>query len=80
MFGELPAYGFYCRHVKNLKMHNVQLKTAKPDLRHALVCDDVAGLWLDGLDPECSAGAGPIIRLSQVQGAMIRGCILAPSH
>jgi hypothetical protein len=76
MFGTLPAYGFYCRHVKNLKVRNVQLRTTEPDLRHAWVCDDVAGFWLDGLDAGCSPGAGALLRLSQVQGALIRGCIL----
>ena len=77
MFGVLPAYGFYCRHVKNLKFHNVQLRTAKADLRHALVCDGVAGLWLDGLDPECTPRGGPILCLKQIQGAMIRGSMLS---
>ena len=41
MFGELPAYGFYARHVNGLRFSNVRLRTAKPDLRHAMVLDDV---------------------------------------
>jgi polygalacturonase len=52
MFGRLPAYGLYCRHVKGLKLANVQLQTARPDLRQALVCDDVEGLVVDGLDAD----------------------------
>ncbi|MFQ6034360.1 MAG: glycoside hydrolase family 28 protein [Sedimentisphaerales bacterium] len=41
MFGRLPAYGFYCRHVKGLRISNVQLQLLKPDQRHAIVFEDV---------------------------------------
>jgi len=41
MFGVLPAYGFYCRHVRGLKFINVQLQTTTSDQRHAVVCEDV---------------------------------------
>ncbi|MBM4028087.1 MAG: glycoside hydrolase, partial [Planctomycetes bacterium] len=37
MFGMLPAYGFFCRHVQGLVLQNVHLQTATPDHRHALV-------------------------------------------
>lgn len=47
MFGRLPAYGFFCRHVKNLYLSRVELALASPDSRPALVCDDVADLELD---------------------------------
>ena len=50
MFGELPAYGFYARHVNGLRFANVRLRTSKPDLRHAMVLDDVEDLAIDGLD------------------------------
>lgn len=46
MFGVLPAYGFYCRHVNNLRLLNAQVSLAHEDLRPALVCDDVAGVRL----------------------------------
>jgi hypothetical protein len=44
MFGTLPAYGLYCRHVKNLRLLDVQVSFEHEDLRPALVCEDVAGL------------------------------------
>jgi polygalacturonase len=44
MFGVLPASGFYCRHVKNLRLLDVQVSFEHEDLRPALVCEDVAGL------------------------------------
>ena len=74
MFGVLPAYGFYCRHVKGLKFTNLQLQTAAPDQRHALVCEDVEDALIDDLDTLCSPGASAIIRLAEVKGIFIRGC------
>ncbi len=41
MFGVLPAYGLYFRHVNGLKLTNVDLRCAKPDLRPAMIYDDV---------------------------------------
>jgi hypothetical protein len=46
MFGSLPAYGFYCRHVEDLRFAKIELDFQKPDARPSLVCDDVAGLQL----------------------------------
>jgi polygalacturonase len=74
MFGRLPAYGFYCRHVKGLKLHNVKLLLAAPDPRHAVVFDDVEELDLDGLDCAWSPGAAPLLKMTRTRAAMIRGC------
>jgi polygalacturonase len=43
MFGEMPAYGFFIRHVKGLEMNNVELSYRKEDLRPAFVLNDVKG-------------------------------------
>ncbi|MGH9397804.1 MAG: rhamnogalacturonidase [Terriglobia bacterium] len=43
MFGTMPAYGFYIRHVKGLEMSNVEVQCAKADLRPAFVLDSVQG-------------------------------------
>jgi len=74
MFGVLPAYGFYCRHIRGLRFSNVQLRTTAPDLRHAMVFDDVQDLALDGLDAAFRPGAAPMLKLMQTQRALIRGC------
>ena len=49
MFGELPAWGFYVRHVKNIVFENVDLRAVAPDFRPALVFDDVQSPTLDGM-------------------------------
>jgi polygalacturonase len=74
MFGDLPAYGFYVRHARGIRFTNVRLATEKPDLRPALVCDDVENLNVDGLEAAWSAGAVSMVRFSQVRGATVRGC------
>ncbi len=74
MFGDLPAYGFYCRHVKGLRFSNIQLRTATADLRHAMVFDDVENLAVDGLDAAFWPGGAAMLDLTQVRDAFIRGC------
>ncbi len=73
MFGRLPAYGFYCRHVKGLKLLNVQLQLAKSDQRHGIVLEDVEDALIDGLVAPHSAGANSIVRLTDVKKVFIRG-------
>jgi len=41
MFGTLPAYGFFIRHAKGIKLSNIQLITMEQDLRPAFILDDV---------------------------------------
>jgi hypothetical protein len=42
-FKELPAWGFYVRHVKNLTIDNVTLTAQGKEYRPAIVLDDVQG-------------------------------------
>ena len=44
MFGELPAYGFFIRHVKGLQMRDVELSYLKPDMRPPFWLNDVNGI------------------------------------
>jgi hypothetical protein len=75
MFGRLPAYGLYCRHVNGLKLTNVQLQLANDDKRHAVVLEDVKDATIDGLDAPYSSGAASLLRLTGVQNTLIRGCM-----
>ena len=70
MFGTLPAYGFYCRHVTGLKLRDVRLWLERPDARPAVVCDDAKDLVLDGLSVRPAAGAA--VRLLHSPGATLR--------
>ena len=44
MFGELPSYGLYLRHIRNITLENVQFSLDAPDFRPAIVEEDVEGL------------------------------------
>jgi hypothetical protein len=40
MFGRLPAYGFYFRHVRGLRLRDVEMRTVSPEARPAQVFVD----------------------------------------
>lgn len=44
MFGELPAWGFYVRHVEGITFKNIKLRIDSADYRPAFVFDDVKKL------------------------------------
>jgi hypothetical protein len=43
MFGDLPATGFFVRHVRNLEISNVEIATRAADARPAFWLKDVEG-------------------------------------
>lgn len=49
MFGELPAWGFYLRHVEGIKMNKVTLRYKEDDFRPAVVLDDARNISFDRL-------------------------------
>jgi polygalacturonase len=52
MFGELPSWGFYVRHVKGLSMKNISVKVEEYDYRPAFVFDDVSNLEMKQIKVE----------------------------
>ncbi|HVU16790.1 MAG TPA: glycosyl hydrolase family 28-related protein [Candidatus Didemnitutus sp.] len=50
MFGDMPSYGFFFRHVTGVTLHHVQIRTERPDARPAMVLTDVSGAWFDHLN------------------------------
>lgn len=74
MFGELPAFGFFCRHVRALTFRNVKIETTKPDPRHAMVFDDVQDLTVERLSAPYAPDAVAPMRLTRVRSATIRDC------
>jgi len=74
MFGTLPAYGFFCRHVNGLRFHNIKLQTEKADHRHAMVFDDVSDAVVDSLDAPFAADAAGMIRCTNSRNLFVRNC------
>jgi len=50
MFGELPAWGLYVRHMDGLVLKNIKFSMDAPDYRPALVFDDVQNLQIKSLN------------------------------
>src|SRR5262249_51834878 len=70
-------YGFYCRHIRGLRLNNLHLATSEPDQRPAIHCDDVEDLRVEGFEASAPSSGEPLIRLLNVNRALIAGC-LAP--
>jgi polygalacturonase len=43
MFGEIPAYGFFIRHVRDIEMNDVEISYLKEEMRPAFMLSDVRG-------------------------------------
>ena len=71
MFGMLPAYGMYVRHVEMIDLNNVVFSFDKEETRSALVLDDVFRATVDGFYAEGSSGMPSLIYLKDVRQAMV---------
>ncbi len=76
MFGTLPAYGFYLRHVQGVRLRDVEFRYATPDQRPAVVVDDAADLHVDGLIAQAEQGVAQVL-LRDVRHARVNGCGLS---
>jgi len=72
MFGPLPAHGFFCRHVRGLRLSRMRVETAQPDARPGLVCQDVGGMELFGW--AAAANKSPAVVFHEVRNALVHGC------
>ena len=74
MFGVLPAYGFYCRHVRGLRFSNVRVDFIEPDPRPSLICDDVEDLEIFGWNAAMASKIHAVIHFDNVRQALLHGC------
>jgi polygalacturonase len=74
MFGTLPSYGFFCRHVKGLRLQNIRLQTSTSDHRHALLLDDVENAAVDSLETPFAKDSAAMLRLDDGRSISIRNC------
>jgi len=66
-FGQIPAYGFYIRHAKNIRMSNINLEFEQPDYRPAFILEDVKGAVFNDLHVQTISGT-PVFELKEVTG------------
>ncbi len=71
MFGELPAWGFFVRHVNGISMKNVTLRYKESDFRTPMIFDDVKNLQLENIKIP-AAVSPPVIVLNNVADPVIK--------
>jgi len=71
MFGKLPAYGFYFRHVRNLRFSDAELSFEGDDHRPAVVCDDVKDAVITGFDAQSASLCKGLLYFRNVDGVYV---------
>lgn len=74
MFGRLPAYGLYSRHVNGLRLRQLEFACGPQEARPALCCEDVRDIEVAGFRSPAIQGTQPALRLVQTRRAFIHGC------
>lgn len=70
MFGEIPAYGFFIRHVRGLEMNNVSVSYLKDDARAPFIINDGKAIELRNLKAAHAAGI-PTFILNDIENFSI---------
>ena len=60
---EVPFVGFFARHVRGLTLTNVRIDDIKPEVRAAIVCDNVENLEIAGAKLGATFSGDSVIRL-----------------
>lgn len=66
VWGNLPSYGFFVKHVKNILFQNISLKSEYPDPRFPFIACYVDNLTIDGLKVD-NIDDKPMIQLINVK-------------
>ena len=74
-FGDMPAYGFFIRHAKNIELNHVEMKLENDDFRPAIILDDVTGASLNYVKTN-KIGSAPTLSVRNVQDLRITNCSL----
>jgi len=73
MFGRLPCYGLYVRHVQGLTLQNVNISSQVGDPRPMLSTDDVQQLVVQNVTGTPSDPSQPFIDLKNTRSVQIQG-------
>jgi len=75
--GTMPSWGMFARHVKNLTLDRVELRTAAPDFRPAIMMDDATDVTFSSVKFPQVAGVPPFT-LRGVHAFTTRFCPALP--
>ncbi len=73
MFGDLPAYGLFCRHAEGLVLDGIRFHLEQPDARPAMILDRVEDLDLRAISAAPASGDEPVAVLRNVRRCLIQG-------
>jgi len=73
MFGRLPTFGIYCRHVNGLTLSDVDLVSKQNDPRPMLICDTVKKLSLRNITGTPPSRGAETIRLTDASDVAVSG-------
>jgi polygalacturonase len=73
MFGPIPAYGLFARHVRNLAVRDVAVSFVAAELRPPVILHDVAGAVFERVVAQRAPGV-PFFILRGVRDFAARGC------
>jgi len=76
-FGEIPAYGFFIRHAKEIELNNVTVGFTEEDFRPAFILDNVKGAEFNNVDAQTVANV-PAFVLKQVEEFSTHRCGAVP--
>jgi hypothetical protein len=68
---EIPAYGFFVRHVKGIEFNDVEVSFLKEDLRPAFHLENVTGVEFNHVKAQYAAGV-PVIVLTGVHDFLVQ--------
>ena len=74
MLGDLPAYGFFVRHVDGITFRDVELSYNEEEHRSAMLFNDVENLKLLNVDAEIADDALGQLVLQSSRNVFINGC------
>jgi hypothetical protein len=75
MWGNLPAYGFYIRHARGIKLNNISLSYYEKDERSAMELDDVKDMEIFSLYAKISPEANHLIGINNSKDIFIENSI-----
>lgn len=71
MFGPLPSYGLYVKHVKGIKLNNIRCSFANEDERPAIALENTADFEIKGLSMATTANTNAPIYLKNTSNGLI---------
>ncbi len=63
MFGKIPAYGFFIRHVEEIEMHHVKIDYNKKEERPVFVLEDVKDAYFEQINAKPGSSDAPTFDL-----------------